>query len=92
MELVEQCIAQEPDQIEVYSTKSRVLKHAGDLEGAAAAAYKAQSLDGADRWLLPSSLDGTPWPRKQSGILRIPSSSSEIGRRMAVFEDSLAFA
>ena len=56
MELVEQCIAQEQGQIEVYSTKSRVLKHAGDLEGAAAATYKAQSLDGADRWLLPLSI------------------------------------
>lgn len=46
---IQECIDLAADVPEVYSVQSRVLKHAGDPEGAAAAACKAESLDLADR-------------------------------------------
>ena len=49
LEMVERCIQKDASLTELYSLKSRILKHAGDLDGAAAAADKAQSLDLADR-------------------------------------------
>lgn len=47
---MEECLKAQEEEIELYGVKSKVLKHAGDLQGAAAAAIKAQSLDLADRW------------------------------------------
>lgn len=47
--MVQRCIAGDPTLIEPYSVKAKILKHAGDLAGAAAAADKARSLDLADR-------------------------------------------
>ncbi len=47
--MVGECVELAPDVPEVYSVKARILKHAGDLEGAAASAVKAQSLDLTDR-------------------------------------------
>ena len=41
--------ALEPDLIDLCTARCRVLKHAGDLAGAAAAAVKAQGMDLADR-------------------------------------------
>ena len=46
---MEECEKEHSDMLEVYTTRSVVLKHAGDLQGAAQAADKAQSLDRADR-------------------------------------------
>lgn len=43
------CLELAPTLPELYSCQARVLKHAGDPQGAAAAAVKAQSLDLADR-------------------------------------------
>jgi peptide alpha-N-acetyltransferase len=43
------CLEVAPTLPELYSVQARVLKHAGDPQGAAAAAVKAQSLDLADR-------------------------------------------
>jgi len=48
---VDECEEEHSEVLEVYTTKSVVLKHAGDLQGAAEAADKAQSLDKADRSL-----------------------------------------
>ena len=51
LELLEECFQLDfgADEIELYCVKGKILKHAGDLEGAAAATVKAQSLDLADR-------------------------------------------
>ena len=49
LRLVEQCESEQPDVLEVYMAKGVILKHAGDLDGAAAACFQAQSLDHADR-------------------------------------------
>ncbi len=49
---VERCIQEDPDLPDVYSVQSRILKHAGDLNAAVAAACKAESLDLADRSVL----------------------------------------
>lgn len=55
MALVEECAAEQAEEIEVLRVRSRILKHAGDLDGAAAAAVRAQSLDLADRRALHPS-------------------------------------
>ena len=49
IELVDDAVYLAPELIELYSARAKVLKHAGDLQGAADAAVKAQSLDLADR-------------------------------------------
>ena len=49
LQLLQVCERDHPEVLEVYMAKGIVLKHAGDLEGAAAACYTAQSLDTADR-------------------------------------------
>uniref|UniRef100_A0A061RQR2 N-alpha-acetyltransferase auxiliary subunit-like n=1 Tax=Tetraselmis sp. GSL018 TaxID=582737 RepID=A0A061RQR2_9CHLO len=51
LEYVEKVIAAAPGLIEGFSVKAKILKHAGDLEGAAKAAEKARSMDLADRYL-----------------------------------------
>ena len=49
LQLLQKCEEQDSSVLEVYMAKGVVLKHAGDLEGAAEACYTAQSLDTADR-------------------------------------------
>lgn len=49
LELLQLCKEQDSGVLEVYMAKGIILKHAGDLEGAAVACYTAQSLDPADR-------------------------------------------
>lgn len=49
--LINHCIQHTPTLIEAYTIKSRILKHAGDLEGAAEAAETARTMDLADRYL-----------------------------------------
>lgn len=51
--MISRCSELEPTVPEVYTVKSRILKHAGDVEGAAASAVRAQSLDLADRCSIP---------------------------------------
>mmetsp|Transcript_31747 Transcript_31747/g.90154 ORF Transcript_31747/g.90154 Transcript_31747/m.90154 type:complete len:895 (+) Transcript_31747:199-2883(+) len=51
----EKVITAAPDLIEGYSVKAKILKHAGDLEGASAAAEKARKMDLADRYLNSTS-------------------------------------
>ena len=50
LELLQQCTEHTPTLIELYTVKAKILKHAGDVEGAAAATDKARSMDLADRW------------------------------------------
>ena len=49
LHLIHQCEEQDADALEVQMAKGIILKHAGDLDGAAAACFQAQSLDSADR-------------------------------------------
>lgn len=49
LRLLEQCKQLAPTLPELYTVQSRILKHAGDPQGAAAAACKAESMDLADR-------------------------------------------
>ncbi|KAK9808522.1 hypothetical protein WJX73_004343 [Symbiochloris irregularis] len=51
VELLNEAIQLAPDLIELHTAMAKVLKHAGDAQGAAQAAVKAQSLDLADRYL-----------------------------------------
>lgn len=48
--MLKTCEEQHPEVLEVYMAKSAILKHAGDIEGAAVASHRAQSLDTADRY------------------------------------------
>lgn len=50
LDILRQCTEHTPTLIELYTVKAKILKHAGDIEGAAAAADKARSMDLADRW------------------------------------------
>lgn len=45
-----QCIEHTPTLVELYTFQAKVLKHAGDLQGAVAASDKARSMDLNDRW------------------------------------------
>ena len=47
--MLDRCIQRDPDLLELYTLQCKILKHAGDFEGAAAAADKARSMDLADR-------------------------------------------
>lgn len=47
--MLAQCVAHTPTLEEAYGVKARILKHAGDPEGAAAAADRARHMDLADR-------------------------------------------
>lgn len=49
LELLGECMQHTPTLVELYTFKAKVLKHAGDLEGAAAAADRARSMDLNDR-------------------------------------------
>ncbi len=49
LRLLEQCKELAPTLPELYTVQSRILKHAGDPQGAAEAACKAESMDLADR-------------------------------------------
>ena len=49
--MLDRCIQHTPTLLELYSAQCKILKHAGDPEGAAAAADKARSMDLADRYL-----------------------------------------
>lgn len=49
LQLIKQCEADDADVLEVNMAQGIILKHAGDLDGAAVACFKAQSLDQADR-------------------------------------------
>lgn len=49
--MLQRCAEHTPTLIELYTLKAKILKHAGDVEGAAAAADKARSMDLADRFL-----------------------------------------
>ncbi|DBA72018.1 TPA: hypothetical protein ACH3X2_010757 [Trebouxia sp. C0005] len=51
LQMVDRCIYHSPALLELYTIQCRILKHAGDPEGAAAAADKARSMDLADRFL-----------------------------------------
>eukprot|EP00331_Platyophrya_macrostoma_P008487 CAMPEP_0176430588 /NCGR_PEP_ID=MMETSP0127-20121128/14336_1 /TAXON_ID=938130 /ORGANISM="Platyophrya macrostoma, Strain WH" /LENGTH=730 /DNA_ID=CAMNT_0017812493 /DNA_START=26 /DNA_END=2218 /DNA_ORIENTATION=- len=51
LEHVEKGIKHTPTLIELYLIKAKILKHKGDLKGAAETADKARSLDLADRYL-----------------------------------------
>ncbi|ONK76623.1 uncharacterized protein A4U43_C03F30260 [Asparagus officinalis] len=48
---IDEAIEHTPTVIDLYSTKARILKHAGDLAAAAALADEARSMDLADRYL-----------------------------------------
>ena len=50
LEMLQRCIEQSPELLELYTLQCKILKHAGDLAGAAAAADKARSMDLADRY------------------------------------------
>ena len=47
--MLDRCIQHAPTLLELYTVQCKILKHAGDPEGAAAAADKARSMDLADR-------------------------------------------
>lgn len=47
--MLQRCAEHTPTLIELYTLKAKILKHAGDVEGAAAATDKARSMDLADR-------------------------------------------
>ena len=47
--MLERCIQHTPTLLELYTVQCKILKHAGDPQGAAAAADKARSMDLADR-------------------------------------------
>lgn len=49
LEMLDRCIQHSPTLLELYTVQCKILKHAGDAEGAAAAADKARSMDLADR-------------------------------------------
>jgi N-alpha-acetyltransferase 15/16, NatA auxiliary subunit len=49
LDMLQQCMQHTPTLVELYTLKAKILKHAGDVEGAAAAADKARSMDLADR-------------------------------------------
>jgi N-alpha-acetyltransferase 15/16, NatA auxiliary subunit len=51
LKLVDGCIERTPSLVELHSARARILKHAGDLAGAAAAAQHARTLDTSDRYL-----------------------------------------
>jgi len=51
LEAIEKCIDIQPDLIEAYSTKSKILDAAGDVHGAALFADHARKMDLADRYL-----------------------------------------
>ncbi|KAL4856126.1 N-terminal acetyltransferase A complex auxiliary subunit [Chlorella vulgaris] len=51
LQRVDECIQHTPTLIEAYVAKAKILKHAGDLEGAARLADTARRLDLADRYL-----------------------------------------
>lgn len=53
LELLGQCVEHTPTLVELYTFQAKVLKHAGDLQGAVAASDKARSMDLNDRWGLP---------------------------------------
>jgi peptide alpha-N-acetyltransferase len=48
---VDACLAHTPTLVEAHGVRARVLKHAGDAAGAAAAAQAARAMDLADRYL-----------------------------------------
>lgn len=49
LRLLQQCRELAPTLPELYAVQGRILKHAGDPEGAAAVACRAESMDLADR-------------------------------------------
>ncbi|KAL9269242.1 N-terminal acetyltransferase A complex auxiliary subunit NAA15-like protein [Drosera capensis] len=51
LEKIDEAIAHTPTVIDLYSAKSRILKHAGDLTAAAALADEARCMDLADRYI-----------------------------------------
>ena len=52
LEMLQRCIEQSPELLELYTLQCKILAHAGDLAGAAAAADKARSMDLADRYIV----------------------------------------
>ncbi len=51
LEAIEKCMEIQPDLIEAYSTQSKILDAAGDVDGAALFADHARKMDLADRYL-----------------------------------------
>jgi peptide alpha-N-acetyltransferase len=51
LKLVDNCIEKSPSLVELHSARARILKHAGDFVGAAAAAQHARTLESSDRYL-----------------------------------------
>ncbi|CAI9114074.1 OLC1v1014696C2 [Oldenlandia corymbosa var. corymbosa] len=51
LEKIDEALEHTPTAIDAYSVKSRILKHAGDMEAAAAIADEARRLDLADRYI-----------------------------------------
>ena len=60
LDMLQQCMQHTPTLVELYTLKAKILKHAGDVEGAAAAADKARSMDLADRCSCPSTYANIP--------------------------------
>lgn len=59
LKMLQRCIEQSPELLELYTLQCKILAHAGDLAGAAAAADKARSMDLADRYIFSRRL--LPW-------------------------------
>lgn len=51
LKIIDGCIEKTPSLVELHSARARILKHAGDFTGAAAAAQHARTLDASDRYL-----------------------------------------
>jgi peptide alpha-N-acetyltransferase len=51
LNIIDGCIEKTPSLVELHSARARILKHAGDFAGAAAAAQHARTLDPSDRYL-----------------------------------------
>lgn len=78
--MLEQCVAHTPTLEEAYGVKARILKHAGDPEGAAAAADRARHMDLADRCGPPARLGLHPKTLKRWNGLRCNSTWRKGGR------------
>lgn len=51
LKVIEQCIEQSPSTLDFYQRKARILKHTGDLSGAADVMVQGRKLDLADRYI-----------------------------------------
>ena len=56
--MLARCVEHTPTLEEEYSLKARILKNAGDPEGAAASADRARHMDLADRCVIGTTYEG----------------------------------